>query len=39
MAPDLEVMICGKRKNNIVHGRWFGFLICDTNKGGKNITI
>jgi hypothetical protein len=39
MGIDLEMMICGKRKNNIVCGKWFGFLICDRNKGGKKITV
>jgi hypothetical protein len=39
MGTDLEVMICGKRKINIVHGRWFGFSICDTSEGGKKITL
>jgi hypothetical protein len=39
MGTDLEVMICGDKKKNIVYGKWFGFLICDIRKGGRKITI
>jgi hypothetical protein len=39
MGTNLEVMIWGERKNNIVCGKWFGFLICDTSKGGRKIMV
>jgi hypothetical protein len=39
VGSDMEVMICGERKNSNVRGKWSGFSICDTSKGGRKIML